>query len=110
MRFLTLSIKPHVAERLFDEMAREAKVLVLRKTRLASVAMTGKRIVSLHTDNGLASNRIPKALGKFRFEAGANARITVANAGADGYVVVDGLQILPVGNMKRGENQTPLPK
>jgi N-acetylneuraminic acid mutarotase/flavin-dependent dehydrogenase len=41
-------------------------------------------------------NGVPVALGTFRFEAGARARVTVSNEGADGYVVVDGLQFLPV--------------
>jgi len=41
-------------------------------------------------------NRVPVALGTFRFDAGAKARVTVSNEGADGYVVVDGLQVLPV--------------
>ena len=39
---------------------------------------------------------VPRALGVFRFAAGANARVIVSNEGADGHVVVDGLQILPV--------------
>jgi hypothetical protein len=39
---------------------------------------------------------VPNALGVFRFEASAKARVTVSNEGADGYVVVDGLQILPI--------------
>ena len=41
-------------------------------------------------------DRVPNALGSFRFEAGAKARITISNEGADGYVIVDGLQILPI--------------
>ena len=39
---------------------------------------------------------VPNALGIFRFEAGAKVRVTVSNEGADSYVIVDGLQILPV--------------
>ena len=41
-------------------------------------------------------DRVPNALGIFRLEAGAKARVTVSNEGADGYVVVDGLQILSI--------------
>ena len=41
-------------------------------------------------------DRVPDALGIFRFEAGVKAHVTVSNEGADGYVVVDGLQILPI--------------
>jgi hypothetical protein len=39
---------------------------------------------------------VPNAIGVFPFEAGAKVRVTVSNEGADGYVVVDGLQILPI--------------
>ena len=41
-------------------------------------------------------NRIPNALGVFEFEAEAKVRVTISNEGADGYVAVDGLQILPI--------------
>jgi hypothetical protein len=41
-------------------------------------------------------DRVPNSLGIFHFETGAKARVTVSNEGADGYVVVDGLQILPI--------------
>ncbi len=46
------SIEPHVAERLFDEMAAEAGVIVLREARLQSVKKDGARIVELITDDG----------------------------------------------------------
>ncbi|MCH5372720.1 MAG: FAD-dependent oxidoreductase, partial [Planctomycetes bacterium] len=41
------SIEPHVAERVFDEMASEAGVLVLRSARLSSVIKRGKRLEAL---------------------------------------------------------------
>jgi hypothetical protein len=41
------SIEPHVAERVFEEMAREAGVVVLRDTRLKSVTKKGNRIRGL---------------------------------------------------------------
>lgn len=46
------SIEPHVAERLFDDMAAEARVSVLRDARLQSVEKEGSRIVELKTDDG----------------------------------------------------------
>ncbi|MCG8602668.1 MAG: FAD-dependent oxidoreductase [Verrucomicrobiales bacterium] len=46
------SIEPHVAERVFDTMAMEAGVTVLRKARLASVQKEGKRITALQTEDG----------------------------------------------------------
>ena len=38
---------------------------------------------------------IPRSLGVFAFAKGKSGSIEVSNAGADGYVVVDGLQLVP---------------
>jgi len=46
------AIEPHEAEALFDEMAREAGVVVRRGARLASVKKDGARIVELVLENG----------------------------------------------------------
>lgn len=46
------SIEPHVAEKVFDEMANEAGVIVWRQARLKSVRKTGARIVELLIDDG----------------------------------------------------------
>ncbi len=46
------SIEPHVAEEVFDAMAREAGVIVWREARLSSVEKDGARIVALHCDDG----------------------------------------------------------
>lgn len=46
------SIEPHVAERVFDEMAAEAGVTVLREARLERVEKQGHRITALVTDDG----------------------------------------------------------
>jgi hypothetical protein len=45
------SIEPHMAERVFDKMAVESGVAVLRQAPLESVAKVGPRIVSLSIDN-----------------------------------------------------------
>jgi len=45
------SIEPHVAERVFDEMVKEAGVIVLREARIESLKKEGARIVSLKTDD-----------------------------------------------------------
>ena len=45
------SIEPHVAERVFDKMAAEAGVTVLREARLASVKKDGARIAELTTED-----------------------------------------------------------
>jgi hypothetical protein len=46
------SIEPQVAERVFDAMANEAGVIVLREARLATVTKTGARITEIETDDG----------------------------------------------------------
>lgn len=46
------SIEPHVAQRVFDDMVREAGVVVRREARLQSVTKAGNRIVAIHTDDG----------------------------------------------------------
>lgn len=46
------SIEPHVAERVFNEMAREAKVPVHFGARLASVKKEGTRITEFTTEDG----------------------------------------------------------
>ena len=68
-----------------------------RSTR-TKVTVTGageEKTLRINQREPAMKDRVPNALGIFRFEAGAKARVTVSNEGADGYVIVDGLQILP---------------
>ncbi|MFY9253066.1 MAG: FAD-dependent oxidoreductase [Fuerstiella sp.] len=46
------SIEPHVAERVFDQMAAESGVVILRGARLKSVQKQAARIVELLTEDG----------------------------------------------------------
>ncbi|MCB1232701.1 MAG: FAD-dependent oxidoreductase [Verrucomicrobiae bacterium] len=46
------SIEPHVAEEVFDEMAQEAGVIVIRDARHAALEHTGNRISGIVLDNG----------------------------------------------------------
>ncbi len=39
---------------------------------------------------------VPRSVGRFRFEAGKTANVTLSNEGADGFVVVDAVQLVPV--------------
>ena len=48
------AIEPHTAERLFDDLAREAKVPVHFHARLAAVRKSGARITELVTEDGTA--------------------------------------------------------
>ena len=38
---------------------------------------------------------VPRSVGVYRFAAGGQARIVISNDGSDGYVAVDGVQLLP---------------
>lgn len=62
------------------------------KTKVA----IGEKTFLVNQREAAMVDRVPNALGVFRFEAGETARVVISNEGADGYVVVDGLQILPV--------------
>ena len=46
------SIEPHVAERVFDEMVKEAGAIVLREARLKSVKKDNARVTELTMDDG----------------------------------------------------------
>jgi len=46
------AIEPHLAERVFDEMVKEAGVEVLREARLATVTKTGPRITAITMEDG----------------------------------------------------------
>ena len=46
------SIEPHVAEEVFDAMAKEAGVTILREARLKSVRTVGRRIAELQIEDG----------------------------------------------------------
>ncbi|MBD3676252.1 MAG: FAD-dependent oxidoreductase [Planctomycetaceae bacterium] len=46
------SIEPHVAEQLFDQMVREAGVILLKEARLTEVEFNGKRLEALHLESG----------------------------------------------------------
>jgi hypothetical protein len=59
--------------------------------------------VSLKGDEGKSFH----SAGLFRFHAGKKATITISNHGADGYVVVDGIQLLPSGERPTPQSSTP---
>ncbi|MCB1093696.1 MAG: FAD-dependent oxidoreductase, partial [Verrucomicrobiae bacterium] len=55
----------------------------------------GDREVSVNQREPMLDKGVPRALGRFRFEKGRSGFVEVSNAGADGYVVVDGVQFVP---------------
>jgi 2-polyprenyl-6-methoxyphenol hydroxylase-like FAD-dependent oxidoreductase len=66
------------------------------RTKVTVTGAGEEKTLRINQREPAMKDRVPNALGIFRFEAGAKARLTVSNEGADGYVIVDGLQILPV--------------
>lgn len=68
---------------------------------------SSKTLVTIHTEDGVRSIRIdqrqaPRRLGELRLEAGQTLKVVVSNAGADGFVVVDGLQLKPLQRQRSG--------
>jgi hypothetical protein len=55
----------------------------------------GDKAVTLNQRETCLEDGIPRAVGVFEFEKGAATTIKISNTDADGYVVVDGLQVLP---------------
>ncbi|MDA0676597.1 MAG: FAD-dependent oxidoreductase [Chloroflexi bacterium] len=66
------------------------------KTKVTVTGAGEEKTFRINQREPVIKNGVPNALGVFRIEAGAKVRVTVSNEGADSYVVVDGLQILPV--------------
>ena len=56
----------------------------------------GEKTITVNQRQPVLVDRVPRALGVFRFEARTKGRVVVSNKDADGYVVVDGVQFVPV--------------
>ncbi len=65
------------------------------RTKVTVTGADEEKTVRINQRKPAMKDRVPNALGIFRFHAGAKASVSVSNEGADGYVVVDALQILP---------------
>lgn len=64
--------------------------------RARNVQITiGAKTVALNQREPCLEDGIPRALGVFEFEKGASTAIKISNMDADGFVVVDGLQLVP---------------
>jgi hypothetical protein len=60
------------------------------------VSAEGTQSVTINQREECLENGVPRALGRFRFEPGKDASVTLSNADANGYVVVDAVQFVPV--------------
>ena len=55
----------------------------------------GEKVVIQNQREACLEDGIPRSLGVFAFAKGKSGRIEISNVGADGFVVVDGLQLVP---------------
>ena len=56
----------------------------------------GENTVRVNQREECLAAGVPRALGVFAFEAGKAGSVTISNSDADGFVIVDGLQVVPV--------------
>ena len=79
----------------------EVRLLYLHATNRAQKAQItirsadGEKVVELNQRLECLEDGIPRSLGVFAFTKGNSGSIEISNAGADGYVAVDGLQLVP---------------
>ena len=66
-----------------------------QKAQITILSADGEKVVELNQRLDCLENGIPRSLGVFSFKKGKSGSIEISNAGADGYVAVDGLQIVP---------------
>lgn len=60
------------------------------------VSGDGEKTVIVNQREPVLEGGVPRALGVFAFAAGKAGSVTISNSGADGFVVVDGVQLVPL--------------
>jgi hypothetical protein len=65
------------------------------RTAITIRSAGGEKTVTLNQREACLEDGIPRSLGVFAFAKGDAGTIEISNAGADGFVVVDGLQLVP---------------
>ncbi len=79
----------------------EVRLLYVHATNRAQEAqitirsVDGEKVVSQDQREACLEDGIPRSLGVFTFAKGKSGSVKISNAGVDGYVVVDGLQLVP---------------
>jgi len=66
-----------------------------QKAQITIRSADGEKVVTQNQREACLEDGIPRSLGVFAFAKGKSDSIEISNAGADGYVVVDGLQLVP---------------
>jgi hypothetical protein len=57
---------------------------------------TGGKVVKVNQREDCMEKEVPKSLGDFKFQPGKPFSVTLSNANADGFVVVDAVQFVPI--------------
>lgn len=60
------------------------------------VSASGSQTIAVNQREEALQGGVPRALGVFRFEKGSSSYVELSNEGADGFVVIDGVQWVPV--------------
>lgn len=66
-----------------------------QKAQITIRSADGEKVVTQNQREACLEDGIPRSLGVFAFAKGKAGTIEISNTGADGYVVVDGLQLVP---------------
>lgn len=66
-----------------------------QKARITIRSADGEKVVMQNQREACLEDGIPRSLGVFAFKKGRSDSIEISNEGADGHVVVDGLQLVP---------------
>lgn len=91
---------------IIDEGEYEVRLLhVATNNRVTNATVTihaedGDHAVAINQRAEYILDGVPRALGIFKFAAGKEAKVTITNGDADGFLVVDGLQIVPLAIAK----------
>ncbi len=70
------------------------------KVPVTIVSADGEKTVTINQREDALVNGVPRALGVFKFAAGKTGSVTISNADADGFVVVDAMQFVPIETAK----------
>ncbi|MBI5685250.1 MAG: FAD-dependent oxidoreductase [Verrucomicrobia bacterium] len=65
------------------------------KVPVTIISADGEKTVTVNQREDALVKGVPRALGVFKFAAGKKGSVTISNAGADGFVVVDAVQFVP---------------
>jgi hypothetical protein len=76
-------------------------IYVAHANRATNVSVTvlsadGEKQLTVNEREDVFDGGVPRALGVFNFEPGKKGAVIVSNAGANGYVVVDAVQFVPL--------------